>query len=194
MMLESKSHITLLTGEKVEVAVINCPDLIWAERIEKLLIHKGEPWNWQNSQFLRADVGFETRFYILHRDGVPFANTLLSDGGGVGIVNHVWTVPEDRQKGASSGLMRLVMEDFKRRKGDMLVLQAGYGEVAYSMYKKFGFESLEPQSGYMDWYANDKTQFLQNYFALSETQLQPLQWKHWLAIQPLLQCEDACST
>lgn len=193
-MLESQSFITLSTGEQVEVAVINCPDLMWAERIEKLLEHKGEPWNWQNSQFLREDVGFETRFYILHRDGVPFANTLLSEGAGVGIVNHVWTVPEDRQKGASSSLMRIVMEDFKQRQGEMLVLQAGYGEVAYHMYKKFGFESIEPESGYMDWYASDKTKFLQNYFAMSETRLQPLQWRHWLSIQGLLQCDDDCIT
>jgi hypothetical protein len=66
-MLESESQILLSTGEQVKVAVILCPDLLWAERIEKLLSHKGEPWNWQNSQFLRTDVGFETRFYVLHR-------------------------------------------------------------------------------------------------------------------------------
>jgi Acetyltransferase (GNAT) domain len=193
-MLESQSSITLSTGENVEVAVINCPELTWAERVEKLLAHKGEPWNWQNSQFLREDVGFETRFYVLHQNGMPFANTLLSEGAGVGIVNHVWTNPEDRQKGASRGLMRVVMGDFKQRRGEMLVLQAGYGEVAYTMYQKFGFESIEPQSGYMDWYAKDKTTFLQNYFAVSETHLQPLQWKHWLSIQPLLQSEDNCIT
>jgi Acetyltransferase (GNAT) domain len=193
-MMESKPPITLSTGENVEVAVINCPNLMWAERIEKLLAHKGEPWNWQNSQFLRTDVGFETRFYVLHRDGVPFANTLLSEGAGVGIVNHVWTVPEDRQKGASKSLMQIVMKDFKQRQGEMLVLQAGYGEVAYHMYQKFGFESIEPESGYMDWYTKDKTKFLLTYFAASETQFQPLQWKHWLSIQPLLQCEDDCIT
>jgi GNAT superfamily N-acetyltransferase len=193
-MLESQSPINLSTGEQVEVAVITCPDLMWAERVEKLLAHKGEPWNWQNSQFLREDVGFETRFYLLHRDGVPFANTLLSESACVGIVNHVWTNPEDRQKGASKSLMQIVIEDFKRRKGEMLVLQAGYGEVAYHMYKKFGFESIEPESGYMDWYANDKKQFIQKYFAVGEAQLQPLQWKHWLSIQPLLQSEDDCIT
>lgn len=193
-MLESQSFITLSTGEKVEVAVINCPDLTWAEPIEKLLAYKGEPWNWQNSQFLREELGFETRFYVLHRNGVPFANVLLSEGHGLGIVNHVWTVPEDRQKSASKSLVRVVMDDFKKRDGQALFLQAGYAEVAYFMYQKFGFESIEPQSGYMDWYAKDKTQFLQKYFAVGETRLQPLQWKHWLSIQPLLQCEDDCIT
>jgi hypothetical protein len=191
-MLKPKSSITLSNGEQVEVTVIFCPDPLWAERVEKLLAHKGEPWNWQNSQFLRTDVGFETRFYLLHRHGVPFANILLSESAGVGIVNHVWTNPDDRQKGASRGLMQIVMEDFKSRQGEMLVLQAGYGEVAYHLYQKFGFESIE--SGYMDWYAKNKTEFLQNYFAVGETRLQPLQWKQWLSIQPLLQSEDDCIT
>jgi hypothetical protein len=193
-MLEPKPLITLFTGEQVEVAVISCPDLDWAERIEKLLSHKGEPWNWQNSQFLRTHVSFETRFYILHRDGVPFANTLLSEGAGVGIVNHVWTNPNDRQKGASRDLMRLVMADFKHRQGEMLVLQAGYGEVAYHMYKKFGFESIEPESGYMHWYAQSENEFLKNYFAPGEIKIKPLAWAHWLSIQPLLQSDDDCIT
>jgi hypothetical protein len=194
MMLESKSSLTLSTGEHVEVAVITCPNLAWAERIEKLLSHKGEPWNWQNSQFLRTNVGFETRFYLLHRSGIPFANILLSEGNGLGIVNHVWTVPEDRQKGSSSGLMHVVMEEFTQRQGQALFLQAGYGEVAYHMYQKFGFESLEPQSGYMHWYTTSEAAFLKNFVAGEDVTVGPLQWRHWLSIQPLLQGDDECIT
>jgi hypothetical protein len=193
-MLESQSHIKLSNGEQVEVAIITCPGLTWAERVEKLLAHKGEPWNWQNSQFLRTDVGFETRFYLLHRKGVPFANILLSEGNGLGIVNHVWTVPEDRQKGASKSLMHIVMNDFKARQGQALFLQAGYGEIAYHMYRNFGFESIESQSGYMHWYSNTETVFLENFFAAGPTKVTPLAWRHWLTIQPLLQGDDACIT
>ncbi len=193
-MQENKSPIKLSTGEQVELAVITCPDLAWAERVEKLLSHKGEPWNWQNSQFLRTDVGFETRFYLLHRDGIPLANVLLSEANGLGIVNHVWTVLEDRQKGASSSLMRVVMKDFKQRRGQALFLQAGYGEIAYHMYKKFGFESIEPESGYMHWYAKSEASFLKNFFADGEVKVQPLEWWHWLKIQPLLQGDDDCIT
>jgi hypothetical protein len=193
-MLEATSFITLSTGEQPELAVITCPDLAWAERVEKLLAHKGEPWNWQNSQFLREDVGFETRFYLLHRNGVPFANVLLSEGNSLGIVNHVWTVPEDRQKGASKTLMRIVMEDFQKRNGQALFLQAGYGEVAYHMYQKFGFESIEPEGGYMHWYANSEEAFLNNFFAGGQTKVTPLAWRHWLTVQPLLQGDDECIT
>ncbi len=193
-MLEPPPLITLSTGEKVEVAIVTCPDLAWAERIEKLLAHKGEPWNWQNSQFLRDSVGFETRFYVLHRDGIPFSNVLLSEGNGLGIVNHVWTVPEDRQKGSSKSLIHIVMNDFKTRQGQALFLQAGYGEVAYHMYRKFGFESIESESGYMHWYANSESEFLANFFADGQTKIVPLKWRHWLTVQPLLQADDKCIT
>lgn len=193
-MLGSQSFVTLSTGEQVEIAVVACPDLAWAERIEKLLSHKGEPWNWQNSQFLREDVGFETRFYVLHRNGVPFANVLLSEGNGLGIVNHVWTVPEDRQKGSSKSLMHVVMNDFQKRQGQALFLQAGYGEVAYHMYRNFGFESIEPESGYMHWHASGEKDFLANFFADTQTNVAPLEWRHWLTIQPLLQADDECIT
>lgn len=193
-MEESKSFIALSTGEQVEVAIIACPDLAWAERVEKLLSHKGEPWNWQNSQFLRTDVGFETRFYLLHRNGIPFANVLLSEGNGLGIVNHVWTVPEDRQKGASKSLMHVVIEDFRRRNGQALFLQAGYGEIAYLMYQKFGFESIERESGYMHWYAKSEAKFLANFFVDGQTNVAALGWRHWLTIQPLLQGDGECIT
>jgi hypothetical protein len=193
-MLESQFSITLATEEKVELAVVNCPDLTWAERIEKLLSHKGEPWNWQNSQFLREDVGFETHFYILHRDSTPFANVLLSEGNGLGIVNHVWTVPEDRQKGASKSLMQIVMDDFKKCDGQALFLQAGYGEVAYYMYQKFGFQSIESKSGYTHWYAKSEEAFLENFFMDGQPTITPLAWRHWLMVQPLLQGKDDCIT
>ncbi len=51
--------ILLKSGESVEMGVVIPPDLGWAERIEKLLHHKGDPWNWQNSEVLRFNVGIE---------------------------------------------------------------------------------------------------------------------------------------
>jgi hypothetical protein len=112
---------------------------------------------------------------------------LLSEHRGVGILNHVWTVPEERSKGASSTLMQHVMDGFKIRQGKMMVLQTGFDSVAYHMYRKFGFESLEPKSGYMHWYTDSEAAFYDGFFAASDTQILPLNWPHWLLIQPLLQ-------
>ena len=53
-MYEGLGHVVLATGEQVEVGVVIGPDAEWAERLERFLGHKGEPWNWQNRQVLRA--------------------------------------------------------------------------------------------------------------------------------------------
>ena len=107
-MYEGLGHVVLATGEQVEVGVVIGPDAEWTERLERLLGHKGEPWNWQNRQVLTTDVGIGSRFYVLHRGGMPFANIMIAELSGVGILAHVWTKPEDREKGACSNLMRVV--------------------------------------------------------------------------------------
>jgi hypothetical protein len=87
--------------------------------------------------------------------------------------------------------MGVVMNDFKQRQGQALFLQAGYGDIAYFMYQKFGFKSIEDKSSYMDWYASSEKDFLYSFFT-GDTRVTPLAWKHWLAIQPLLQSDDNC--
>ena len=130
-MYEALGHVILATGEQVEVGVVVGPDPRWAERLEKLLCHKGEPWNWQNSRVLRTDTGIGSRFYVLHRGGIPFANAMIAELSGVGILAHVWTRPEDRQRGACSALMRALMEDFRSRHGRALFLFTRFGSVAH---------------------------------------------------------------
>jgi hypothetical protein len=56
-MLESRSFVTLSTGENVELAIIKCPDQTWAERVEKLLAHKDE--------LARRAKGEKARAYVL---------------------------------------------------------------------------------------------------------------------------------
>ena len=97
-MYQELGNIRLKTGEEAVAGVIVGPDLDWAERLERLLAHKGGVWNWQNSQAVRSEVGIEARFYVLHRDGDPFANIASFELAGVGHFGHVWTKPEDRRK------------------------------------------------------------------------------------------------
>ena len=102
------------------------------ERIEALLGHKGEEWQWQNSRCARDDLGIDVYYYILHRDGVPFANMMTAECAGVGHFGHVWTRPEDRRKGAADQLMGLQMEDFRGRGGRALYLGTGFDSAAYT--------------------------------------------------------------
>jgi hypothetical protein len=178
-MYKDLGHVTLKTGERVEAGVVFGPDADWAERLEKLLSHKGDLWNWQNHQALRSSLGIDVQFYLLHRQGIPFANILTSELAGVGHLGHVWTEPEDRQKGASSSLMDIQMRDFRSRGGKALFLGTGFDSIPYHIYKRFGFSSVEPGSGYMEWYATSKERFESNYFARAETEIRSPQWTHW---------------
>jgi hypothetical protein len=178
-MYEDLGHVTLKTGEGVEAGVVIGPDAEWADRLEKLLGHKGDLWNWQNCQVLRSSLGIDVRFYLLHRQGIPLANILTSEMEGVGHLGHVWTEPEDRQKGASSGLMEIQVRNFRSRGGKALFLGTGFDSVPYHIYKRFGFSSVEPGSGYMEWYATSKDRFERKYFARAETEIQLPQWTHW---------------
>ncbi len=182
-MYQKLGSITLKSGEPVEAGVIQGPDMAWAERLEKLLCHKGDPWNWQNTQVLERDLGIDAFFYVLHRNGKPLANIMTIEQQGIGLFGHVWTVPEDRQKGASSALMALQMQHFADRGGQALFLGTGYDSVAYHMYSRFGFQSVEAQSGYMAYYGKSQADFEGRYFApppaAADVLIQPVQWTHW---------------
>lgn len=180
-MYQKLGQVTLKNGERVKAGVVMGPDLDWAPVVEKLLLHKGEIGNWQNSQFVRQTVGIDTFFYILHRNGVAFSNILTSELNGVGILGHVWTLPEDRRKSACSKLMALQMEHFKSRGGKALYLKTDFDTPPFHIYRRFGFEPVEPQSGHMDFYASDKLTFESEYFAKDIAEIQPLNWPHWPA-------------
>lgn len=184
-MYQKLDTITLKSGEQVEAGVIKGPDPGWAERLVKLLWHKGDPWNWQNARLLEADQGLDVYFYVLHRDGKPFANIMTVENAGVGHFGHVWTEPADRQKGASSLLMALQMDHFRARGGQALFLGTGYDSVAYQMYARFGFQSIEAKSGYMAYYHSNQADFAARYFTPPVTAddlvIQPLAWPHWPA-------------
>ncbi len=180
--------VTLKDGEKVEAGLVDCPDIEWADRVEALLGHKGEVWQWQNRCCARQDLGIDARYYLLHREGVPFANMLTATFKGVGHFGHVFTQPEDRRKGAAHQLMGLLMEDFRKRDGHALFLGTGFDSAAYHIYRRHGFESLEPGSGQMEYYAGgDGESFREMYFAKGSERSLTLapSWRHWPASEAL---------
>ena len=183
-MYRAIEEVTLKDGSKVEAGVVVGPDLDWADRVEELLGHKGEIWRWGNERVLRNDLGVDVFYYILHRDGQPFANMMNIEYRGVGLFGHVYTKPEDRQNGAASALMPLLMEDFRQRGGKALVLGTGYDSHPYHLYAKNGFVGLEPTSGTMAYYTGSEADFYDEYFK-GETQIEALAWRHWPASIPV---------
>ncbi|MEO8611445.1 MAG: hypothetical protein ABI690_26340 [Chloroflexota bacterium] len=178
-MYQTLGNVTLKTGEIVEAGVITCPDTDWADRILPLLGHKNHETNWQNKTALTEPLEIDTYFYVLHRDGIPFANITTAELSGVGIFGHVWTTEPERQKGASSGLMALQMAHFRERGGQALFLATGFESTAYWMYQKMGFASIEPGSRYMAYYTDTQTQFDEAYFHAGATDIQPFGWACW---------------
>jgi GNAT superfamily N-acetyltransferase len=191
-MYKKLGQVTLATGERVDAGVIIGPDRDWAGRIEGLLAHKGGIWNWQNSQALRSELGIEARFYVLHREGTPFSNISTFEYAGVGHFGHVWTKPQDRRQGASSSLMEIQMADLKARGGKALFLGTDFDSIPYRMYEKFGFSGVEPQSGYMEWYAESAAAFEATYFEASAVVIEPLKWPHWPASGALFLGDAPC--
>ena len=175
----------LRTGEAVSAAVVNAPDADWAERIETMLVHKGDPWNWQNSELLRRDTGLVANFFVLHRDRVPFANIMLVEAGGAALLGHVWTAPADRGTGASSLLMTRALEDFSARAGRAIFLGTEFDGPAWRYYRRRGFEPVEPAGGYMELYRQPRAEFERSWFGATNAIVEPLDWPHWPAAAAL---------
>ncbi|MGO8705185.1 MAG: GNAT family N-acetyltransferase [Candidatus Brocadiia bacterium] len=185
-MQQDLGTIVLKNGERVEAAVIAAPDAAWADRLKGFLAHKGELWNWGNAENLTKLTGVETFFYVLHREGVPFSNIMTSEVKGVGHFGHVFTRLEDRRKGACDKLMTLQMEHFRARGGRALFLGTGFGSPAYRIYACHGFQGIEDESGYMEYYATTREEFEASWFARAAVEIEPLAMAHWPVLAPLL--------
>jgi hypothetical protein len=179
------SIVTLRSGEQVSATTVRAPDSEWASRLEVMLQHKGDPWNWQNSELLRCNVGLEARFFVLHRSAAPFANIMLIETAGVGILGHVWTEPADRGGGASSILMDMLLRDFQTRGGRTLFLGTEYNSDPWHYYHRRGFKPVEPASGYMVLYLQSPEDFALTWFRAADAVVEPLDWPHWPSSVPL---------
>ena len=180
-MYQELGRVVLKSGESVEAGVVAAPDLEWMPRLGEFLGHKGEIWRWQNGRLLRDNMGIETYFYLLHRNGQPLANILTAEFSGVGILGHVFTRPEDRQKGACSALMGIQMAHFRARGGKALFLSTGYDTPAYHIYASHGFRDVAQKSGHMAYYAGSKEGFDAEYFRADRGAVRPPAWPHWPA-------------
>lgn len=184
-MYQSLGPVRLKSGERVEAGVVIGPDMAWADRVGDLLSHKGGMWNWQNAECLRQDLGIDVRYYVLHRDGQPLANMLTATSMGVGHFGHVFTLPEDRRKGAAQQLMQLLMEDFRQRSGRALFLGTGFDSAPFHIYAREGFAGLEPQSGLMEYYAESGEAFRRDWFAMGPVEVRAASWENWPTSAPL---------
>jgi GNAT superfamily N-acetyltransferase len=180
--------VTLKTGEQMEMGVVQCPDPSWGAQVIPLLGHKSRE---SREHFQAAFAGpldhLDTRFYLGTIGGIAVANIMIVGahraGGAVGILGHVYTRPEHRQKGACSQLMAALMEDVRRDGYRALTLGTGFETHPYWIYHRFGFRSIDGVSGRMKWLASPD--FEEAWFAPGATTVRPMRWDDWAPLNLL---------
>ena len=183
-MYDKLGEVGLKTGEEMEVGVITAPDESHAEEVKQFLGHKGGNWEWHIERCVTEVLdALETRFYVGKLDGRVITNIMTVEYEGVGILGHVFTLPEQRRKGACKGVMGYQMEDFRQRAGRALYLGTGYNSHPYYIYHSFGFESVFPESGFMKYPVN--SDFEERYFAPTSAEPKSVEWHDWPKVTAL---------
>ncbi len=183
-MYDKLGNTVLKTGEQMEVGVIHVPDELHAEELKQFLGHKPGNYKWHIERCVTETLdALETRFYVGKLDGKVITNIMTVEHEGIGILGHVFTVPEQRRKGACKGTMTYQMEDFRQRTGRALYLGTGYNGHPYHIYGSFGFESVLPESGFMKYHVSED--FAASYFEQTAAHPKSVEWHDWPKVTAL---------
>ncbi|MGH8191830.1 MAG: GNAT family N-acetyltransferase, partial [Rhodanobacteraceae bacterium] len=71
----------------------------------------------------------------------------------------VFTLPEERRKGAADALMERLMADFRKREVRLVTLGTGFDSHPYRLYQKYGFAGTEDKNGTMIYYGTNEADF-----------------------------------
>ncbi|HTL52807.1 MAG TPA: GNAT family N-acetyltransferase [Planctomycetota bacterium] len=151
--------VTLKTGETMQVMRVRVPDETYGPQIRQLLGHKGEIWLWQVDAGLNTDLPIDHFYYLLLKNGKAISNVTVVEHRGIGTYGHVWTVPEERRKGAADALMERIMADFHKREVRMMTLGTGFDSHPYRLYQKHEFKGTEDLNGTMIYYGSSEAEF-----------------------------------
>lgn len=176
--------VKLRSGENAEIWLVRTPAPDWRERILPLLAHKGEPWLGAMRRALDHGLGdLNMSFFECVVSGELCGNITIVDSleQPVGILQHVFTKPEHRQKGIAAALMAAACEDFRQRGGRALYLATG-NPVAAALYARFGFRSYG-QNGVMVWLLDES--FHEEFFRSRPTGIRPTRWSDWPLLSAL---------
>ncbi|HUW55788.1 MAG TPA: GNAT family N-acetyltransferase [Planctomycetota bacterium] len=184
-MYQSLGDARLKTGESVEIGVFTSPVAApFADQLNRLLGHKGWEWVWQIGRSVKGETDeLENRFYAARRGDEILSNVSTFEAGGVGILGHVWTPPEERRKGLCTAIFEVLMEDYRSRGGGLMLLGTGYNSPPYHIYRRFGFVGYYEGSGLMRYSTEDD--FERRYFAAGETKVVGPTWAAWPKLNAL---------
>jgi hypothetical protein len=153
-MYECLGQVRLKTGETMELGVVTAPDPEWRPRIVPFLGHKSEPYATHIRRSNEEPLdGLETRYYVGHIQGRVITEVMIVGARGAGILGHVYTLPEERRKGAYQALMAGQTADMTRCGFHVLSLGTGFESPAYWIYHGYGFRGVGAGRGEMKWLA-----------------------------------------
>jgi GNAT superfamily N-acetyltransferase/RimJ/RimL family protein N-acetyltransferase len=180
-MHEQLDVVTLKSDERMRMVRVTAPDEEFKDRVLPFLGHKGEPWERPMRLALDGDpsiADLSTYFYLglLGETVVGNITHVEKLERPVGILQHVFTPPEQRRKGICTALMRACTQDFLGRGGRALHLGTEYDTPPYHIYRSFGFEGLG-ETGWMQWLPEEG--FEASFFAPSPVRARELTWGDW---------------
>ena len=175
-MYNTFGEVELKTGERMEVGVVTSPDGPHAEEMKQFLGHKPGNYKWHIERCVTEVLdALETRFYVGKLDGDVITNIMTVEYEGVGILGHVFTLPQQRRKGACKGVMAYQMADFPATVRQRTLSRHGLQQAPpYSIYHSFGFESVFPESGFMKYHVTED--FEERYFAPAPAVPKSVEW------------------
>ena len=181
-------QVTLASGEEMALGCVQCPDPSWGAQVIPLLGHKSRE---SREHFEQAFAGpldeLETRFYVGTIGGVAVTNVMIVGArrpvGGIGILGHVYTRREHRQKGAYGALMTAQMAHVKEAGYRVLCLGTGFETHPYWIYHKHGFRTIDGKTGKMKWLADPGAE--PDYFAPRPVHVRPMRWDDWAPLELL---------
>ena len=187
-MVRQLTRVTLKSGERMRCLLVREPEESWAGDVQRLLVHKRDHVHWHIARAVAGPLDdLETRFYLGVVAGEAVGNIMTVERGGIGILGHVFTRPDQRRKGIASHIMAAQMADFRERGGRVLTLGTGFDSPPYWIYHEHGFRSIVPDSGAM-WYRRQPERH-EELWQAAITGPAPVRWGHWplvnlLCIQP----------
>ncbi len=175
--------VKLKTGETMVCKIIDSPNDEDVPQLRRLLVHKDDIWQhhldaWMSGPAKRLD----TCFCVGAIDGELVSNVMTVMHEGIGLMGHVFTLPEHRRKGACDALMDMHISEFEERGGKAVYLGTGFESPPYRIYARHGYQAVPDRPGSMWWsptYDEIEALYEDVYSDLDRASVTDAAWRHW---------------
>lgn len=183
----------LKDGCQVDLQIVTSPSPEEFQEIRNLLHHKPSPYlnhieDFHGSGSCGIIERLEWRFYLARVEDAYVGNICTWEHDGIGILGHVFTLPEWRGLGIADALLRFQDADFQARNGKIMELNTGYQSMPYRMYLKHGYEDVPGVPGSM--FKATVNKAWPSLYTPGETRLVDFRWNHWPSANLLFLMEN----